>query len=66
MSLLHNGNPSVNVYDVNKEQSHSNGKPENDNIKTKSNDDIKTKIMVVGDSLVQYLRKEELSSKKIM
>ena len=60
----HNGNPSVNVYDVNKKQSHSSGKPENDNIKIKSNGDSKTKIMVVGDSLVKYLRREELSSKK--
>ena len=30
----------------------------------KSNVDNKTKIMVVGDSLIKYLRLEELSSKK--
>ena len=30
----------------------------------KSNVDSKTKIMVVGDSLVKYLRREEFSSKK--
>ena len=62
---LHNGNPSVNVYDVNKKQSHNSGKPKSDNIKIKSNGDSKTKIMVVGDSLVKYLRREELSSKKL-
>ena len=66
MPQLHNGNPSVNVYDVNKNLSHSSGKPENDNIKIKSNGDSKTKIMVVGDSLIRYLRWEELSSKKLM
>ena len=66
MPQLHNGNPSVNVYDVNKTQSHNSGKPENDNIKIKSNGDSKTKIMVVDDSLVKYLRREELSSKQIM
>ena len=64
MPQLHNGNPSVNVYDVNKKQSHRSGKPENDNIKIKSNGDSKTKIMVVGNLLVKYLRPEELSSKK--
>ena len=32
--------------------------------KIKSNGDSKTKIMVVGNSLVTYLRREELSSKK--
>ena len=55
---------SVNVYDVHKKQSHRSGKPENDNIKIKSNGDGKTKIMVAGDSVVKYLRREELSSKK--
>ena len=50
---------SVNVYDIYKKQSHSSGKPENDNIKTKYNGDGKIKIMVVGDSLVKYLRREE-------
>ena len=64
MPQLHNGNPSVNVYDVNKKLSHNSRKPENDNIKIKSSGDGKTKIMVVGDSLVKYLRQEELSSKK--
>ena len=66
MPQLHNGNPLVNVYDVNKKLSYSSGKPEHDNIKIKSNGDSKTKIMVVGDSLIKYLRREELSSKKIM
>ena len=61
---LHNGKPSVNVYDVNKKQSHSSGKPRNENIKINSNGDSKTKVMVVGDSLVKYLQREELSSKK--
>ena len=64
MPQLHNGNPSVNVYDVNKKQSQNSGKPENDNIKIKSNGNSKTKIMVVGDSLVKYLQREDLSSKK--
>ena len=58
---LHNGNPSMNVYDVHKKQIHSSGKPENDNIKIKCNGDSKTKIMVAGDSLVKYLQREELS-----
>ena len=40
----------VNVYDVNKKQGHTSGKPKIDNIKIKSNGDSKTKIMVVGDS----------------
>lgn len=35
--------PSVNVYDINKKQSLSSGKPENDNIKIKSNGDSKPK-----------------------
>ena len=55
---------SVNVYDIYKKQSHSSGKPENDNIKIKYNGDGKIKIMVVGDSLVKYLRREESCSKK--
>ena len=54
----------MNGYDVNKKQSHSSGKPENDNIKIKSNGDSKTKTMVVDDLLVKYLRREGLSSKK--
>ena len=33
MPQLHNGNSSVNVYDVNKKQSHNSGKTENDDIK---------------------------------
>ena len=64
MSQLHNGKPSINVYDFNKKQSHSSGKAKNDNIKINSNGDSKTKIMVAGDSLVKYLRREELSSEK--
>ena len=64
MSQLHNGKPSINVYDFNKKQSHSSGKAKNDNIKINSNGDSKTKIMVAGNSLVKYLRLEELSSKK--
>ena len=55
MPQLHNGNPSVNAYDVNKKQSHNSGKPENDKFKIKSNGDSKTKIMVFGDLLVKYL-----------
>ena len=50
---------SVNVYDTYKKQSHSSEKPENDNIKIKYNGDGKIKIMVVGDPLVKYLRREE-------
>ena len=38
---LHNGNPSVNVYGVNKKQIHSSRKPKNQNIKIKSNGDNK-------------------------
>ena len=53
MPQLHNGNPSVNVYVVNKKESHSSGKSENNNIKIKSNGDSKTKIRVVGNSLVK-------------
>ena len=64
MPQLHNGNPSGNVYDVNKKQSRSSGKPEKDNIKIESNSDSKSKIMVVGNLLVEYLRWQELSSKK--
>ena len=63
MPQLNEGNPSVNVYNVNKEQSHSSRKPENDNIKIKSNGDRKTKIMVFDNLLVKYLWREELSSK---
>ena len=51
-----NTNPSRNVYDGNKKQFHTSGKPENDNVKNKSNVDSKTKIIVVDDSLVKYLR----------
>ena len=61
---LHNGKASVIIYDVNKKESHSSGKPKNDNIKINSNGDSKTKIMVVGDSLVKYLRREKSSFKK--
>ena len=43
MPQLHNGNPSVNVYDINEKQSHSSGKPENDHVKIKSDGDSKTK-----------------------
>ena len=64
MPQLHGGNPSVNVYDVNKKQSHNSGKPENNNIKIKSNGNSKTKIVVVGNWLVKYLRRKDLSSKK--
>ena len=64
MPQLCNEKLSVNVYDVNKKQSHSNGKPKNDNIKINSNGDSKTKIMVVSDSLVKSLRRDGLSSKK--
>ena len=56
----------MNVYNVNKKQGHSSGKCEKDNFKIKCHCDSKTKIMVVGDLLVKYLRREELSSKKIM
>ena len=41
-----------------------NGNSKNDSIKIISNGDSKTKIMVVGDSLVKYLRQEDLSAKK--
>ena len=64
LNWLHNGNPPVNVYDVNKKLSHNSEKPKSDNIKIKSSGDRKTKIMVAGDSLVKYLQREELSSKK--
>ena len=64
MLQFQNPNPSLNVYDGNKKQSHSSGKPENDIIKIKSNFDSKTKIMIVGDLLVEYLRRNESSSKK--
>ena len=53
----------MNVYDVNKKQSHNSGKPKKDNNNTKSNGDSETKIIVVDDSLVKYLRWENLSSK---
>ena len=64
MPQLYNGKPSVNVYDVNKKQRHSSRKPKIDNIKINCNGDSKIKIMVVGNSLVKYLRREKLSSKK--
>ena len=64
MPQLQSGKPSVNVYDISKKQSHSSGKPKSNHIKIKSNGDSKTKIMVVGDSLVKHLRGEELCSKK--
>ena len=56
----------MNAYNVDKKQSHSSGKWKNDNIQIKCDGDSKTKIMVVGDLLVKYLRREELSSKKAM
>ena len=40
-------------------------KPKTIILKIKSNGDSKTKIMVVADSLVKYLRREDLFSKKI-
>ena len=64
MPQFQNANLSMNIYDGKKKQSHNSGKPENDNIEINSKIDSKTKIMVVGDSLVKYLRREELSSKK--
>ena len=39
MPQLHDWKPSVNVYDVNKNQSHNSGKSESDNIKIKSTGD---------------------------
>ena len=50
MPQLHNRKPSVNVYDVNKKQSHSSRKPKNDNIKIISNGDVETKLMVASES----------------
>ena len=38
---------SRNNYDGNKKQSHTSGKPKNDNVKNKSNADSKTKIMLI-------------------
>ena len=63
MPQLQNRNP-LNIYYVNKKQSNSRVKPQNNNITIKSNDDSKTKIMAVGNSLVKYLQLEVLSSKK--
>ena len=54
----------MNVYNSNKKQTHCSENPDNDDIKIKSNVDSKTKIMVVGDLLVQHLRPEELPFKK--
>ena len=54
----------MNVYDVNKKQSHNSVKLKKDSNNNKSNCDSKTKIMVVGDSLVKYLRWKDVSSKK--
>ena len=56
-------NPSSSV-DNNNRQNHSSGKPENDQNKNKSNTESKTKITIVGDAIVKYLRREDLSSKK--
>ena len=56
-------NPSSSV-DNNNRQNHASGKPENDQNKNKSNIESKTKITIVGDSMVRYLRREDLSSKK--
>ena len=64
MPQLHNRNPSLNVYDVNKKQSHNSRKPGNDNTEIKPNGNSKIKIRIVGDSLVKHLRREDLSSKK--
>ena len=64
MPQFQNANPWRNVYDGNIKQSHTSKKSENDNIKNKCNVDSKTKMIVVGDSLVKYLRREELSSKE--
>ena len=44
---LHNGKVSVIIYDVNKKQSHSSGKPKNDNIKINSNGDSKNNVKVI-------------------
>ena len=54
----------MNVYGVNKKQSYSRENPKNDNIKFKSIGDSKTKIMIAGNSLIKYSRREEFSSKK--
>ena len=64
MPQFQNPNISMNVFDGNKKQSHRRGKPENDNIKVKFIIDSKAKVIGFGDSLVKYLRWEELSSKK--
>ena len=56
-------NPSSSIDD-NIRQNHISGKPENNNNKNKRNIESKTKTMVVGDSMVKYLRGEDLSSKK--
>ena len=55
MPQLQNGNPSVKPLS---------GKPKKYSIKIKSNGDSKTKIMIVGNLLDKYLRREELSPKK--
>ena len=60
MLKCQHANPSVNVYDGNRKQSHSSRKPKSNNIKIKSNVHSKTKIIVPGGSLVKYLRREEL------
>ena len=47
-----------------KKQSHNSVKPKKDNNNNKFNGDNKTKIIVVGNSLVKYLQWKDLSSKK--
>ena len=64
MQQFQNANPSINVYNSNKKETHSSENPENDDIKIKSNVDSKTKIMVIGDLLVKHLRPGELLFKK--
>ena len=53
MRQFQNANPSMNVYNSNKKQTHSSENPDNNDIdiKIKSNVDSKTKRMVVGDLL---------------
>ena len=64
MRQFQNANPSINVYNSNKKQTHSSENPENNDIKIKSNVDSKTKKMVIGDLLVKHLQPGELLFKK--
>ena len=64
MQQFQNANPSINVYNSNKKETHSSENPESDDIKIKSNVDSKTKIMVIGDLLVKHLRPGDLLFKK--